>query len=97
MGIFDVAGVSFDVSGAALMRGGHSVRVVSHLMMLDDTGDGFPWQLQRAHGQVASGVVVGCMRDAWGEACGSSNRQTRAHHRPQPERRCDVYQIVYTQ
>ena len=32
------------------------------------------------------------LRDAWGGACDSSNRQTKAHHRPQPERRCDVYQ-----
>ena len=40
MGILDVAGVRFDVSGAALLRGGDSVSVVSRWMMSDDTGDG---------------------------------------------------------
>ena len=40
MGTLDVACVHFDVSGAALLRGGDSVCVVSRLMMSDDTGDG---------------------------------------------------------
>ena len=37
MGTLDVAGVRFDVSGAALLLGGDSVCVVSRLMMSDDT------------------------------------------------------------
>ena len=40
MGTLDVAGVHSDVSGAALLRGGDLVHVVSRLMMSDDTGDG---------------------------------------------------------
>ena len=60
MGTLDVTGVRFDVSGAALLWGGDSVRVVSRLMMSDDTGDGFPWQRQNAHRRVTPGVVIGC-------------------------------------
>ena len=40
MGTLDVAGVCFDVSGAALLQGDDSVCVVSRLVMLDDRGDG---------------------------------------------------------
>ena len=36
----DVTGVRFDVSGVALLRGGDLVRIISRLMMSDDTGDG---------------------------------------------------------
>ena len=39
-GTLDVTGFHFDVSGAALLRGGYSVSVVSRLMMGD--GDWFP-------------------------------------------------------
>ena len=41
MGTLDVTCVRFDVSGAALLRVGDSVRVVSRLMMSDDTGEVF--------------------------------------------------------
>ena len=40
MGTLDVAGVRFDVSGAALSLGGDSVCVISRLMMSDDTCNG---------------------------------------------------------
>ena len=40
MGTLDVAGVRFDVSGAALLQADDSVCVVLRLMMSDDTGDG---------------------------------------------------------
>ena len=60
MGTLDVAGNRFDVSGAALLRGGDSVHVVSR-QRTRAMETGFPWQRQRAHGQVASGVVVGCI------------------------------------
>ena len=40
MGTLDVAGVRFDVSGVALLRGCDLVLVVSRLVMSDDTGDG---------------------------------------------------------
>ena len=43
MGTLVVAGVRLDVSGAALLRGGYSVRAGSRLMMSDDTVDGDWW------------------------------------------------------
>ena len=32
------------------------------------------------------------LRDSWGGTCSFSNQQASAHRRPQPERRCVVYQ-----
>ena len=92
MGTLDVAGVRFDVSGATLLRGGDSVHVVSRLMMSEDTGDGdwFPIATaarSRTGGFGSCGWLY-CVR----HGAGSSNRRTWAHRRPQPERRCYVYQ-----
>ena len=55
MGTLDVTGVHFD---ASLLRGGDSVRVVSRLMMSDDTGDGDWFPMATAAGSQIGGF--GC-------------------------------------
>ena len=79
MGVLDVTGVHFDVSGAGWLCAGDSVWLGSSLMMSDDTGDGdwFPMTTaarSRGGGSRCWVLWLAAVRVARGGACVSSNQ-----------------------